>query len=137
MGHVLGELGSEHAMVVHGTDGLDEMTLTGPTVVLAGRRGHLHPLFDPMDLGLRDRRPVEALAGGDAAANLKLLGNVLDDEPGPLRDAVCLNAAAALMLAGRAGTAREGLDAARETIASGAARETFRRFVARAEELAR
>jgi len=123
-------LGHERAYVVHGAGGADELTLEGDNVVAAvgdaPREG-----FEAAALGLR-AAPAAALAGGDAADNLRLLGGVLDGEAGPIADAVALNAAAALVVAGVAAGAAEGLARAREALASGAAKEKLRAWSAAA-----
>ena len=124
----LTELGAERAMVVHGAGGADELTLAGENHVSAiGVSGGAR--FDARSLGLEEAG-VEALAGGDAARNLELLGELLDGElQGPLRDAVRLNAAAALFVAGVAGDPADGLARATEALDSGAARRTLGNWV--------
>jgi len=134
---VLTELGAERGYVVHGAGGADELTLAGPNRALPIGNVPV-TCFDAAELGLA-AAPVEALAGGDAETNVTLLHKVLDqaDDDGaqPLRDAVCLNAGAALVVADLAHDARGGLDLARETLSCGAARDTFRRWIERAREL--
>lgn len=124
----LTELGAERAMVVHGAGGADELTLAGENYVSAiGVSGDA--LFDARSLGLEEAG-VEALAGGDAARNLDILGKLLEGElQGPLRDAVRLNAAAALFVAGVAGDPAEGLARATEALESGAAQRTLGNWV--------
>ena len=133
IGHVLGALGAERAYVVHGAGGADELTLAGPNRVLCVGDAP-REAFDGQELGF-DTVPVEALQGGDSERNLHLLNELLDAERGPLFDAVCLNAGAALVVAGRAASARTGVDAARDALTSGAARATFTQWVQRAQEL--
>jgi anthranilate phosphoribosyltransferase len=119
---VQAELGSEHALVVHGSDGLDEITLTGPTAVGEVRGGRVETYeVAPEDFGLARCR-LEDLVGGDPAQNAAAMRGVLAGQPGPLLDVVALNAGAALYVAGRASGIRDGLEAARAAIASGAAR---------------
>ena len=117
----LGRLGSDRAWVVHGADGLDEMTTTGPTTVAALDHGKVD-VFEvvPEELGLA-RVGVQALTGGDATCNGQALRAVLDGEHGPYRDVVLLNAAAALVVAGEAADLSEGMETAAEAIDSGEA----------------
>jgi anthranilate phosphoribosyltransferase len=130
---VQAELGSEHALVVHGSDGLDEITLTGPTAVGEVRGGRVETYeVAPEDFGLARCR-LEDLVGGDPAQNAAAMRGVLAGQPGPLLDVVALNAGAALYVAGRASGIRDGLEAARAAIASGAARaklDALREFTA-------
>jgi len=128
LAEALGRLGSERALVVHGSDGLDEITTTGASeaaLLDAGRVRALH--VDPQALGIPRAEP-EALRGGDAAENAAIVRAVLEGEPGPRRDLVCANAAAALWVAGAAADLAAGLARARESLDSGAARERLRRL---------
>jgi len=118
---VLAELSPFRAFVVHGTDGLDEVSLSAPSIVWDVRGGRVERyLFDPGTAGFAYARP-EALRGGDAAANAAILRAVLSGEKGPARDAVLVNAAFALVAAGKAGDVREGAEVAARSIDSGAA----------------
>src|ERR1700760_1639478 len=102
LAQVLKNLGAESAWVVHGSDGLDEITLTGPTFVAALEAGKIRSFeVAPDEAGL-PRGGGEALKGGDADANAVALAGVLDGMPSPFRDVALLNAAAALIVAGRA-----------------------------------
>ncbi|MFH1028023.1 MAG: anthranilate phosphoribosyltransferase, partial [Pseudomonadota bacterium] len=118
---VLHKLGCKHGFVVHGCDGMDEMTLTGETflaeVTPAGVK-----LFTvtPEQLGL-SRCPMSALKGGDAVANAVIVKSVLQGETGPRREIVLLNAAYALLAAGKALTPEEGMALAIDAIDSGRA----------------
>ncbi|MHB9149322.1 MAG: anthranilate phosphoribosyltransferase [Thermoleophilia bacterium] len=117
----LGRLGSRRAMVVHGYDGLDEITITGPTKVAewdgeAVREYRIHP----EQVGLRPA-PLESLRGGDVCENARLLRSVLLGEPGPRRDVVLLNAAAALTVAGVTNDLTSGVAMAARSIDSGMA----------------
>lgn len=126
---VLGQLGSERALVVHGSDGLDEITLTGPTQVSELRDGSVSTRqIDPRDFGLQ-LAPAEALQGGDAAYNAHILREVLDGREGPRRDVVLINAAAAIAVGGRAEDTTAGLELARASIDSGRARQALDRLV--------
>ncbi len=123
------ELGSIHALVVHGEDGLDEITVTGPTHVAELRDGTLRSYtIEPEAFGLRRASP-EALRGGDAALNAAILRSILTGEAGPPRDAAALNAAAALVVGGRAADLAEGLARAGAAIESGAAARALERLV--------
>jgi len=116
-------LGLRRALVVHGRDGLDEITISGPTRIAELRNGRVRTYsLTPEECGLR-RMPLEALAGGDAATNAAILRATLDGENSPRRDVVLMNAAAALVAAGRAESVPEGVPMAAESLDSGAARE--------------
>lgn len=120
MAETLGELGSEAAWIVHG-QGLDELSLAGENHVAQLRDGAVTTFtVTPEDAGLA-RAPLQAIAGGDAAFNAASLTALLDGAGGPYRDMVVFNAAAALVVAGRAGNLREGARVAADAIASGAA----------------
>ncbi len=116
------ELGATHAMVVHGLSGLDELTLDGPSLVAELKDGQIQRYeVHPRDVGLSEA-PVSALAGGDAAENARILQDLLSgNDRGPKRDASLLNAAAVLMVGGRAATLQEGVELARESLDSGRA----------------
>ncbi|MGB9885940.1 MAG: anthranilate phosphoribosyltransferase [Moorellales bacterium] len=127
---VLGYLGSRRALVVHGSDGLDEVTITGPTYVAEWRGGRvLTYLFDPADVGLTYADSSE-LAGGDAETNAALIQSVLAGERGPRRQAVVLNAAFALVAAEKAADFREGILLAEAALDSGRARAKLEELVA-------
>ncbi|MGD0584409.1 MAG: anthranilate phosphoribosyltransferase [Oryzomonas sp.] len=126
---VLHRLGCRHGFVVHGSDGMDEMTLTGETLVAevtpAGVR--LSSVV-PEQVGLA-RCPMEFLKGGDATANAAIVRAILSGEQGPRRDIVLLNAAYALVAAGKAASPAEGITLASEAIDSGRAMELLARLV--------
>jgi len=129
LAEVLAKLGSEHAWVVHG-EGMDELTTTGTSVIAELRNGAVHSFeLTPEELGLR-RVPREALRGSDPAGNAALMRGLLAGEKGPLRDIVLLNTAAALVVAGRAATPRDGMALAAESIDRGMARAALDRLVA-------
>lgn len=110
----------QHAMVVHGDGGLDEIALSGPTEVAEVRNGKVTQYtIAPEEFGLH-RAPLSALAGGDAAANALILKSIFSGEPGPRRDVVLLNAAAVLVTAGLATNIRAGIDQAVQAIDTGA-----------------
>lgn len=121
LAHVLKDLGGEAAWIVHGDDGLDEITTTTTTRAARLDGGEVTTFeIDPTKLGLPMASP-ESLAGGDAALNASIARAVLAGEPGAPADIVALNAAAALVVAGRAKDLAQGLSQARSAIASGAA----------------
>ena len=121
LAQVLKNLGAESVWVVHGSDGLDEITLTGPTFVAALENGGIRSFeVAPEDAGLA-RVGGEALKGGDADANAVALRGVLNGEPSAYRNVALLNAAAALIVAGRATTLKEGIAIGMQSIDSGAA----------------
>jgi anthranilate phosphoribosyltransferase len=126
---VLGKLGSERAWVVHG-EGLDEITTTGVTEVaelLDGKVSSFEVM--PEQAGLA-RAKAEDIKGADPASNAQRMNGVLDGNTGPLRDVVLLNAAAALIIAGRAGDLRDGVALAAKAIDSGAAKRVLARLIA-------
>ncbi|HEX2257331.1 MAG TPA: anthranilate phosphoribosyltransferase [Afifellaceae bacterium] len=126
---VLNALGAETAWVVHGADGLDEVTTTGITYVAELKQGHVR-LFEvhPDEFGVEQAAP-ETLKGGTAEENALALKAVLAGELGPYRDIVVANAAAALIVAGRAQLLADAVALARDSIDSGRAREALERLV--------
>jgi anthranilate phosphoribosyltransferase len=121
MAGALARLETERALVVHGADGLDELSLGGPSHALLVEGGNIREMaVDGKALGL-PRAPVSALAGGDAQLNSAIALSVLGGEPGPARDVVLLNAAAALYVAGRVDEVGDGVPLAAESIDSGRA----------------
>lgn len=127
--HVLKKLGSDHVWVVHG-EGLDEMTTTGVTQVAALENGEIRTFeIDPEKLGLARAQP-EDLKGGDALANATALKAVLDGAKNPYRDIAALNAAGALVVAGRAKTLEIGIALARDAIDTGKARQCLTELIA-------
>jgi anthranilate phosphoribosyltransferase len=127
---VLNNLGSESVWVVHGSDGLDEITTTGTTTVAALQNGSVR-LFEiaPEDVGLARAKP-DALRGSDAESNAEALADVLRGKKGPYRDVAVLNAGAALVVAGRAEDLRHGTDLAAKSIDSGEAEGRLDRLIA-------
>ena len=122
MAETLGQLGSERAWLVHGSDGTDELTITGVSWVAdLGEDGRVSDReVHPEEFGL-PVHPFEAILGGSPEENGAAFRALLNGEAGAYRDAVLLNAAAALMVAGKADTAQAGVEMARESIDSGAA----------------
>jgi anthranilate phosphoribosyltransferase len=129
MAQVLKNLGSECVWVAHGSDGLDEITTTGPTHVAALENGNIRTFeIAPEDAGLK-RTKAEALRGGDAESNAAALLAVLKGTPGPFRDVAVLNAAAALVVAGRARQLKDGATMAAKSIDSGEAEGRLDRLI--------
>ena len=129
LARVLHELESEHAWIVHGADGMDELTTTGATHVAELKGGRVRTFtVTPEDAGLSRAAPAE-LVGGDAAANAASIRNLLDGQRGPYRDIVVLNAAAALIVAQRADDLEEGAAQAARSIDTGAAGTALDRLV--------
>ncbi|MEM7225849.1 MAG: anthranilate phosphoribosyltransferase [Pseudomonadota bacterium] len=130
LAEVLGGLGHERAWVVHGADGMDELSTTGISEVAELKDGKisLHKV-DPEALGLT-RATVADLKGGDGAHNAAALKALLEGAPGPYRDIVLLGSAAALVVADKAGDLKDGLAQAAEAIDSGAAKAVLERLVA-------
>jgi anthranilate phosphoribosyltransferase len=128
--HVLKNLGSERAFVVHGSDGLDEITTAGPTAVASLENGVVRVFeIKPEDVGLERAKPQD-LRGGDADANAVALKSVLEGQKGPFRDIAVLNAAAALVVADKARDLVAGVALAEKSIDSGEAEASLRRLVA-------
>jgi anthranilate phosphoribosyltransferase len=114
-------LGTHRAFVVHGLDGLDEITITGATRIAEVREGNVHSYeVTPEEFGLKSA-PIDSLAGGDAAENARIIREVLGGEKSPRRDVVLMNTAAALVAAGKAEHLPDAVGLAANSIDSGAA----------------
>ena len=123
-------LGSERAWVVHGADGLDELSTTGYTKVSESRGDSVQTFYvHPADFGLAKASP-ESLKGGDAAKNAAIVRAVVSGEAGPQRDVVLLNAGAALFVAGQAETVKAGIGKAAAAIDSGSAKTVLEKLIA-------
>jgi anthranilate phosphoribosyltransferase len=130
MAEVLGKLGTERAWVVHGSDGIDELTTTGPSYVAEWKDGKVTTFeVTPEEAGL-PRAAAADLKGGDPATNALAVNALLDGHPGAYRDIVLYNSAAALLVAGKAASLRAGVQMAADAIASGKARATLAKLVA-------
>jgi anthranilate phosphoribosyltransferase len=130
LAEVLRDLGHERAWVVHGADGLDELSTTGASRVAELKDGKIRTFqVSPADAGLPTARLAD-LIGGDAEHNAAVLQAMLAGETGPFRDIVLLNSAAALIVAGKAADLKRGVAIAAEAIDSGRARQTLARLVA-------
>lgn len=128
--HVLAELGADHVMVVHGLDGLDEITLTAPSRITEYKDGATRTFtLNPEDYGLR-RCTLADLQGGEGAApRAQIIREILEGRSGPPRDITLLNAAATLIVGGRAADFASGLDLAAHSIDSGAARRVLQTLI--------
>ncbi|MEI6452999.1 MAG: anthranilate phosphoribosyltransferase [Actinomycetes bacterium] len=141
MAEVLGMRGSLRASIVRGEDGLDELTLTGKSLVLdlvAGEAGAFtvtESLVDPTDLGLVTV-PADALRGGDVEVNATAVRRVLEGKHGPHREVVLLNAAQALLVAGRVPDRQDGIEVASASIDSGRAGEVLEKLVTASKQAA-
>ena len=128
--HVLKNLGSEHVWVVHGHDGLDELTTTGATDVAELKKGKVRKFeVTPADAGLPPAK-LGDLKGGDAKTNATAIRDVLAGKKGPFRDIVSLNAAAALIVGGKAANLTDGVAFAAHSIESGAAAKALEKLIA-------
>ena len=127
---VLKNLGTKRAFVVHGSDGLDEATITGETRVSELRDGMISTYnIDPADL-FGEIHSIEALRGGDATANARITKDVLTGQIGACRQIVLLNAALAIVAGEKAGSLQEGIQVAANAIAGGAARKKLQALIA-------
>jgi anthranilate phosphoribosyltransferase len=136
MAAALGELGCEHALVVASDDGLDELSVSGPTHVVELRGGRIEAyVVTPASVGLRVS-PQDAVAAGTPEKNAGIARRVLAGEQGAERDLTVLNAGAAVYVGGGAESIEDGVRLAEQAIDSGAARDVMDRFIARTGELA-
>jgi anthranilate phosphoribosyltransferase len=130
LGNVLMHLGSQHCFVVHGMDGLDEITLTTKSQISEAKGGILsNYLLDPAEFGLV-LVPAKQFTGGTPQENATITRDILQGRKGPKRDIVCLNAAPALVAGGKAANVHDGFFLAGQAIDSGAAAETLARLIA-------
>lgn len=122
-------LGIERAFVVHGADGLDEITITAPTTVFQVEEGRVQKgRWTPADFGI-DLASLDDLKGGDPEANASIVRSILDGDPGPCRNIVIANASAALFIAGRALDLKSAVSLAAESIDTGAARHKLEEVI--------
>ena len=129
MAEVLSRLGAEHALVVHGKEGLDELSISGPTLVADARDGRVSRYeIEPGDVGL-EPSPIEAIAGGDPEHNASIVRSVLGGEKGPRRDVLLINAGAGIFAAGLAPDIAGGVRLAAESIDGGKARAALESLV--------
>jgi anthranilate phosphoribosyltransferase len=135
MAQVLCELGSEKAFVVHGSDGLDEITISGESKISEVRNGEVRTYYvTPEDFGIQ-RAPISAIQGGDARQNALIIRDILSDQGGTRGDVVLLNAAAGLVVGGKANGLREGIELARNSIKSGNALSCLNRLIELTQKL--
>ena len=133
---VLQLMGAEHALVVHGNDGLDEITLSGPTMVAELRNGQISQYeIKPSDFGIANAS-MENLKVADAQESKAIILNIMNNQSGPARDVVCLNAGATLYAANVCKSIAEGVQLASSTITSGKAKQKLEAFVALTQSLA-
>src|SRR5881409_733553 len=136
LARVLAELGTHRAFVVHGADGLDEISNTGESRISEVREGIVRTFnVRPEDFGL-SRASIRDLRGGDREQNAEIIRIILGGEPGPRRDIVLMNAAAALVAGARARDLKEGVELAARSIDSGAARSKLESLIRLTRELA-
>ena len=129
LAYVLKQLGSQHVLVVHAEDGLDEISIAAPTRVAELRDGKISTYtVTPEEFGMK-RTSLDAITVEDAAQSLAMIEAVFDDQPGPARDIVCLNAGAAIYAANLATSLQQGVALASEAIASGRAKQTLASLV--------
>ncbi len=121
--------GVSHALVVHGNDGLDEITITGSTRIVEARDGWLRDYqVEPEQFGI-ERAPLSAISGGDAQENSRIIQNILSGERSACRDIALMNAAAGLVVAGKSGSLEQGMPLARESLDSGRALSKLRALI--------
>jgi anthranilate phosphoribosyltransferase len=133
---VLQLMGAEHALVVHGNDGLDEITLSGPTMVAELRNGQINEYeITPSDFGIANAS-VETLKVADAQESKTIILGIMNNQSGPARDIVCLNAGATLYAANVCQSIAEGVQLANSTIASGKAKQKLEAFITLTQSLA-
>jgi anthranilate phosphoribosyltransferase len=136
MARVLQRLGSDHVMVVHGRDGLDEITLSGDTLVAELKDGEVREyLINPTQFGLAEH-DGSMLKASSREMSVAIVRRVFDNEVGPARDIVLLNAGAAIYAANVSRSLAEGVDMAREALSSGRAGEALFNFVQATQGLA-
>jgi anthranilate phosphoribosyltransferase len=136
LARVLAELGTLRAFVVHGADGLDEISTTGESVVAEVHEGVVRPTrVRPEDLGL-PRAAIRDLQGGDREENARIIRQILAGETGPKRDIVLVNAAAALVVGGKAADLKHGISLAAQAVDSGAAASRLAALIELTQKLA-
>jgi anthranilate phosphoribosyltransferase len=136
MAQVLCELGTERAFVVHGLDGLDEITISGESKISEVKNGEVRTYYvTPEDFGIA-RAPISAIQGSDARHNAQIILDVLSDRGGAKQDVVLLNAAAGLVAGGKASGLRDGIQLARESIQSGKAMSCLQNLITLTQKLA-
>jgi anthranilate phosphoribosyltransferase len=133
--HVLMKLGNKHALVVHGLDGLDEISIEMPTLAAELKDNQVITYeIRPEDYGI-ERQALSSIVVQDSAQSLAMIKSVFSGEYGPARDAIALNAGAGIYVAGIAGCLSSGIELASSTIASGAAMTKFNEYIAFSQNL--
>jgi anthranilate phosphoribosyltransferase len=136
MAQVLCELGTDRAFVVHGSDGLDEITISGESKISEVRDGEIRTYYvTPEDFGI-ERAPIDEILGGDAGRNADIIHDILSGVNGTTKDVVLLNAAAGLVAGGKADNMQEGIELARESIRSGNAMACLQNLIELTQKLA-
>lgn len=131
LAYVLQRLGSEHVLVVHAEDGMDEISIASPTFVAELNKGKVSTYtVAPEDFGIK-RAGLEQIRAADATHSLQIIKQVFNNEDGPARDIVCLNAGAAIYAAGLTGSLAEGVKRAQAVIAEGLAKEKLDQLIAK------
>jgi anthranilate phosphoribosyltransferase len=135
LGQVLNLLGAEHALIVHGQDGLDEISVCAPTQIYEVRNGKVQAyVIEPEQFGL-PRWTIDAVRGGTVEANVRLAQGVLDAERGPSRDVVLLNAGASLYMAGLADSIQAGIERVVDELDSGRAQTKVKQVAAASQRI--
>lgn len=135
LAHVLKKLGSEHVLVVHAEDGLDEISIASATFVAELNNGEVTTYtIQPEDFGMT-RAELEQVRATDSAHSLKIINDVFNNTAGPAKDIVCLNAGAAIYAAGLTSSLAEGINKAQDVIASGAVTEKFEQLISKTNHL--
>jgi anthranilate phosphoribosyltransferase len=131
LAYVLQRLGSEHVLVVHAEDGMDEISIASPTFVAELNNGKVSTYtITPEDFGF-SRADLEQIRAKDSANSLQIIKQVFNNDAGPAKDIVCLNAGAAIYAAGLTGSLAEGVKRAQEVIAKGLAKEKLDQLIAK------
>ncbi len=129
MAHVLKRLGSEHVLVVHAEDGMDEISIASPTYIAELNHGEVKTYtIQPEDFGI-SRADLEQIRATDSAHSLEIIKSVFNNTDGPAKDIVCLNAGAAIYAAGLTASLAEGVKKAQQVIASGAVAEKLQQLI--------
>lgn len=134
LAHVLKQLGSEHVLVVHAEDGMDEISIATPTFVAELNNGEVTTYtIQPEDFGM-SRADLEQIRARDSVHSLEIIKSVFNNTDGPATDIVCLNAGAAIYAAGLTGSLAAGVKKAQDVIASGAVAETLEQLIVKSNE---
>jgi len=129
LAQVLKQLGSRHVMVVHAEDGMDEISIASQTFVAELKNGEITTCtIEPSDFGM-SKAGLSDITAADSADSLRIIRSVFDNQPGPAKDIVCLNAGAAIYVSGLAGSLAEGIEKAQAAIADGRARGKFEALI--------